>query len=454
MAEQQQWIDGVEPPADGMLARSPAEGAPRARLQRAERRQIRLLPTSLDALVPPEHPVRGIWEFVSRMDLSAFHAKVAAVEGHVGRPAIDPAILLALWVYGISQGVGSARMLASLCEDHVAYRWVCGGVSVTRTPLTEFRVEHGREIDELLTQMVGVLMHEGLVTLERTAQDGMKVRASAGAPSFRRRRTLQGCLEEARTRVAELRKRLDEDPGEPDRRQQAAQERAARERLERVEAALGQWEDVRRRKTLKKGEDPEEKVRVSTTDPDARVMKMPDGGFRPAFNLQLTADSKGQFVVGVDVSNSGGDNCRMTPMLDQLKRRYGKLPREHLVDGGFANRDAITKADRRGCTVYAPESKLRKGSKRTKGERRDDDTDEAAKWRERMQTEEAKGIYRERSGMIECVNGILRNRGLVKFVVRGLDRVKAVASLYAVAHNILRRLSIANDLPHRDMATT
>jgi len=433
-------IEGADEPLDGdeVVAEASRESR-EVRVLRPDRHQLRLVPTDLDSLLVPEHPARAVWDFVSQLDLTRFYGRVESIEGRAGRPAIDPAILLSLWVLAISQSVGSARMLAELCEDHVAYRWIVGGVGVTRTPLSEFRTEYGEEIDDLLTQIVGVLMSQDLVKLERTAQDGMRVRASAGAPSFRRRETLESCLEEARRQVEDLRDELDDDPGEPTRRQRAARKRATADRERRVKEALSQWDDVRRRKRMKKGADPDQVVRVSTTDPEARVMKMADGGFRPAYNVQLTTDTSSQIVLGADVTSSGGDMSQMTPMLDQIERRFGRLPSEHLVDGGFANRNAIADAAERGCTVYAPEV-IAKRSTRKPGERQSRDNDAVAAWRRRMQTEEGKRVYRERPGAIECANAQMRNRGLTRLVVRGLKRVKATVALYAVAHNVLRAL--------------
>jgi transposase len=228
-----------------------------------------------------------VWEFVLGLDLSAFYAEIRSVEGHAGRPAIDAAILLSLWIYATSEGVGSARPLARLCEQHDAYRWICGGVEVSAHTLSDFRVAHGRVLDELLTQSVGRLLAEGLVELTRVAQDGMRVRAQAGAASFRRRTKLRECLREARRQVERLRRELNEDPAASSRRETSARERAARERKRRVEQALARMEEEEeQREERAKARPREEKKepRVPTTDPEARVMRMADGGYRPAYS--------------------------------------------------------------------------------------------------------------------------------------------------------------------------
>lgn len=254
------------------------KGAPR--LVVPNRGQVELRAVDLEGLLAMDHPARAVWDFVESLDLSALYARVQSVEGRAGRPATDPRIYLALWLYAIVEGVGSARALERLSQQHDAYRWICGGVSVNHHSLSDFRVQHVEILDQLLTHSVASLMAEGLVKLERVAQDGMRVRASAGAASFRRQPTLERCLEEAQEQVERLRQELDEDPQATSRRQSAARQRAAEDRRRRVAAALTQMPDA----ASKKRPAERDQARVSTTDADARVMKMADGGFRPAYN--------------------------------------------------------------------------------------------------------------------------------------------------------------------------
>jgi transposase len=357
-----------------------------------ERRQMRLLPTSLDALLPDDRKARAVWAYVDRLDLSKLYACIQSVEGDAGRPAVDPRILLGLWLYATIDGVGSARALARLCEVHSAYRWICGGVHANHVTLSLFRRSHASVLDDLFTQSVALLRHEGLVDLKRIAQDGMRVRANAGAASFRRRKSLEKCLEEAKAQVERLAQELDEDPGATSKRQQAAKKRAVRERAERVQRALDQLPDVQaaKERSAKKAdrEKAREAARVSTTDPDARVMKMADGGFRPAMNVQFAVDTASQVVVGVDVTNRGSDLGELPPMLDQIAERHGTRPEEILVDGGFVKLKDFETVSREpyNCTVYAPVQKPRDAS-RDPHEPRPTDGPAAQEWRRRMGTD-------------------------------------------------------------------
>jgi len=424
-------------------AEEPAEAKPRLkgkpRVLEADRHQVFLRPSDLDSLVAEDHRVRGIWEFVVGLDLSDLYARIDAVEGGAGRPATDPRILMALWLYATVEGVGSARALDRLCEEHVAYQWICGGVSVNYHTLADFRVQHVELLDKLLTESVAALSFKGLVEISRVAQDGIRVRASAGAASFRRAPTLQECLQEAEQQVQLLRQELEQDPAACSRRQQAARERARTERQQRVAEALRQLPEIE----AKKKDDEKQKARASTTDPDARVMKMADGGFRPALNIQFSTDTKAQVIVGVDISNSGSDQGQMPPMVEQVTERYGEAPKEVLVDGGFAKKEDIDRVSREplGCTVYAPVQKP-KDPARDPFAPYPGDTETVAAWRTRMGTDEAKEIYKERAQTAECVNAIARNRGLQRFLVRGIKKAKAIALWFALAHNMMRGPSL------------
>ena len=439
-----------------------------ARVMVANRNQIELRAVDLEGLLPADHRARVVWAYVERLDLSPLYAQFKAVEGHAGRPGIDPAILLALWLYATLEGVGSARALARLCTEHDAYRWICGGVGVNYHSLSDFRVGHVEFLDRLLTESVAALMASGAVTLQRVAQDGVRVRASAGAPSFRRRRTLKRCLREARQQVARLKAELEDDPGATSRRRQAAHERAARERSQRVEQALAELEKIEaakhresskaERKAAKKvakqaarrddeqhgpgagggqaDADKKRAPRASTTDPEARVMKGPDGGFRPSYNVQFSTDAGARIIVGVDVSNQGADQGELSPMSQQLQHRYGRVPAESVVDGGFVTLAEIEAGAELGTTVYAPVPEPRNPD-RDRYQPLRGDAPAVAAWRVRMGTQAAKDIYRQRGGCAEWANAQARNRGLRQFGVRGLAKVKAVALWYALAHNVL-----------------
>ena len=411
----------------------------RPRMQRPDRHQVAIRMLALDGLLPEDHQARLVWQYVDGLDMTPLHDLILAVEGRAGRTPIEPRILMALWLQATLSGVGSARQLSQLCEDHVAYQWICGGVSVNHHTLSDFRTEHVKFLDRLLTDSVAVLMHQELVMLDRVAHDGMRVRASAGASSFRRRKTLEECQSEARQQVESLREELQADPGASSKRQTAARQRAARERAERIQRALEEMPKAESKKTA----DKKDKARVSTTDPEARVMKMGDGGFRPAYNVEIATDTASQVITGVDVINIGSDQGQMSPMIDQQRERYGRAPQETLVDGGFAKHEDIEKVSSGECrtVVYAPVQKP-KNDDRDPHEPRPGDSEVIAEWRKRMGTDAAKEIYKERASTAECVNAIARNRGLQQFLVRGLSKVRAVALWFALAHNLMRAVSL------------
>jgi len=407
--------------------------AGRPRVQFAIRDQVELVMTDLDSLVPADHQVRIVWSYGENKDLSALYDQIRARGSAPGRAVIDPRIVLALWLNATLDGIGSARQVARLCEQDVCYKWICGGVSVNYHTLSDFRVAHGDFLDHLLTQDVASLMAEGLVDLNRVAQDGMRVRASAGASSYRRAPTLEECLEEAQTQVVRLREELEAAPGEGTKRERAARARAARERLERVQRAVARSQELQAKKS---GED-QAKVRVSTTDPEVPVMKMGDGGFRPAANVELATATGTQIITGVEVTNRGSDQGELAPMVEQHHVRYGAYPGSMLVDGGFAKQEDIDAVSSQGCTVYAPVPKPKKGD-RDRFAPLPGDSAAVAAWRERMGTDEAKEIYKERASTAECVNAIARNRGLRQFTVRGLKKIRAVVVWYVLAHNLMR----------------
>lgn len=418
-----------------------AKPTPAPRLQLAQRQQMAIEMRSLDRMLPPDHEARTVWAYVCGLDLSVLLNQVKAVEGRPGQPTIDPRILLSLWLLATLDGIGSARELDRLTEQHIAYEWLCGKVSVNYHTLADFRSTHAALLGELLTQSVATLMHQGLVDLEEVAQDGMRVRASAGAKSFRREKSLTECLDQAKAQVAALQTQVDEDDGAVSRRQQAARERAARERQERIEEALKQRQELVERNAKdekEKGVKRKQEPRASTTDPDARSMKMPDGGTRPGYNVELATDTKSGLVVGVDVVNSGSDCGQLLPMVEQIEERFETTPKRVLADGGFATLDDIeTLHTEHKVDVYAPVKNAESEQAKGKDPYQPKPKDKAgvAAWRTRMGTEEAKAIYKRRAQTAEWANARVRNWGLYRVVVRGLEKVRAVALLFALAHN-------------------
>lgn len=431
-------------PTPEQAAQAPGRGTPRLRVPKRD--QVEYSWSSLDERLDPDSPARAVWALVCRLDLDAWLADIKAVEGHVGRDATDPRLLVALWVFATLKAIGSARELERLCKNHLAYQWLCGGVSVNYHMLADFRSQGGAKWDALLTQIVATLMAEGLVTMDRVAQDGMRVRADAGQCSFRRAGRLEELLEEAKQQVEALEQLAETDPEELTKRQRAARERAARERQERVAEAARQCEELRQRKEERdKGrKEKSSEARASTTDPEARIIKFSDGGCRPAFNVQFATDTATGLVVGVDVTNAGTDSEEMPPMLDQLETRYDTVPGEMLVDGGFASLNAIDATEARDCKVYAPVKDAAKQKKAGKDPyaRKPHDTAHTAAWRERMGEEASQTIYKLRAQTAEWVNAMCRNRGFWQMPVRGRVKCRIVATLFAITHNLIHQGSV------------
>ena len=421
---------------------------PAARLRRAERSQVEMHTLSLDQMLPPDHVARVVWDAMKDLDVTPLLADIRTVEHHAGNPAIDPRLLIALWLLATIHGVGSARDIERRCSEHMAYRWLCGGVSVNYHTLSDFRTGRVAFLDTLLTTSVAGLLHQDLIVLDRVAQDGMRVRASAGQASFRRHTTLRKCLAEADAQVQALKAQAEVDPSAGARRQQ----RLAEDRAARVAAALVEARQLAARRQeveASKGVKAKE-PRASTTDPEARVMKMPDGGYRPAYNVELATTTVGGIIAGADVTNQGSDGGQLTPMTEQLEARYGTKPKEVLADGGFATLDDIQTmhADHQ-VVVYAPVKDEEK--KREAGvdpfAPRPRDPEGVALWRQRMGTAAAQAIYRERAQTAEWANAGMRNRGLYQFRVRGLAKVKAVVLWYVLAHNLLQATLLRARVP-------
>lgn len=437
-------FDGL--PEQSVTKASPGSGKPRMR--EPERRQVELRPVDLDSLLAADHAARVIWHYVERLDLKVLEDAIGAREHTPGQAPASPRLLLALWLYATSQGVGSARALERLCESHDAYRWLCGGVSVNYHGLADFRSGHGELLDRLLTHNIAALMADNVIELAEVVQDGVRVRAGAGASSFRRRQSLHKHLKKARRLVEYLKRETDEDPDASNRRIKAAQERAAREREQRVAAALDKLAEIeaereRRGKTNKKQVAKQKEPRASTTDPQARVMKMADGGFRPAYNCQLGTVAEGQIVVDVAVDTTGSDRGLLRPMLERLRQRYESLPRRYLVDGGFHKNDDTEWAAGEGVLVYGPTT--RNKHKSDPYAPRPKDNPGVAAWRRRMRSPHGKSVYKRRAPG-ECINARFRQWGLRQFAVRGVHKVKAVLLWFALANNIIagHRLKAAN----------
>jgi len=454
----------------------------------------------VEQLIGEDHAARAIWDFVGQMDLSRYTEQVRSVAGGAGRPAFDPQLLVSLWVYSYSCGVSSARAIERLCEHDPAYQWLTGMENISAHTLSDFRVAHAENLKGLFVETLALLSSEGLITLERVMQDGTKVRACASSSGFRRKPRIEAHLKQAREAVEEL----DAQPEEESSRQmQRARERAKRERGERLESALKQFDKLKASKSRVD--------RVSMTDPEARVMKHADGGTAPSYNVQVLTEASHSLIVDIDVTQSGSDYQQLTPAMERLEQNLKRVPDQMVVDGGYISSDNIVEMSDRRIDLIGPEprgksadanrrksykhrgvspeyeatkfvydeatktyvcpqgKRLRYDAKyecsgtmryRYKASEQDCKTcpakplccprtrcgrsierleslPEIAAYRQKMQTDEAKAIYKTRSQVAEFPNLWIKAKlGLRQFCVRGVAKVRTESLWAALTYNI------------------
>lgn len=438
-------MDSTKESVSQSQAIQPENRSTKPRLVTVCRDQYEIHYDCLDSLIEEDHPARRVWEYVQLLDLSSALRKIKSVEGDVGRPAIDPKILLAVWLYATIEGIGSAWGLGDYCKQHNAFKWICGNVPIDRKTLSNFRANSCDTFDELLIQGVAILTHSKQVTLKEIAHDGLRTRASAGRNSFCREETLRKHLESAKARVEFLRQELNNDPVSSKTRIKIAQAVQAKARVERLENSMKELEKIRKEKDFNRVKNRKKKlsekekaaVRVSRTDPEARILIMADNGYRPAFNIQFAVDTPSQVIAGVDISNCSNDSGLMLPMFETIKNTYQKMPEIYLADSGFKKIEDIIVMGNQGCKVYTP-SENSKDAKTKKVDTEKHNDQSIIDWLSRMDTEEGKEIYKRRASSVECVNAHARNCGLYQFHVRGMKKVKGEATLMAVAHNMTR----------------
>jgi transposase len=309
----------------------------------------------LEDMVSLDHPVRGIWEFVNRLDLADFYKKIKTIVGKSGSPAFDPRILLTLWIYAYSDGISSARELSQLCEKDAVYQWICGRKSINHHTLSDFRIDNKKELDELFTKILGILSHEGLITMKRITQDGTKIKANASGSSFRKKNTLKKYLKLAEKQVELL---SDPDSESVSVRKKKAQQRAANEKLIRLEKAMEEYKELEKNKKKKKKE-----IRVSKTDPEGRVMKNSSGGYEPSYNAQLAIDTENKLIVGKEAINEPADYNALIPMMEQVKLQTGNNADQVLVDGGYNSYSNIINMSEKNIDLIAGENSMNKITK-------------------------------------------------------------------------------------------
>lgn len=424
-----------------------------ARVQLPERHQKQWRDFSLEEFIREDALVRTVVCYVDSLDLSELYSKIKSTKGNTGRNAIDPRILFSLWLFATLEGVNSGRRIATLTTRDLAYMWICGGVSVNYHTLCDFRTQHGDLLERILVDSIAVLHRLDLVRLETIAQDGMRVRASAGSGSFRRQKTIEEARATAESYLQDVIQQdenSDDDSDDRTPRQKSAQQRAARERAERLAEASLEMEDMQERyqdRNKKVGEKNKcSEPRVSTTDPESRRMKMGDNGFRPAFNVQFSNDADLLLITGVDVSSAGSDAGLLEPMYDKFIAQYDVVPERYLADGGFSKKQGVTALEKNGTKFYGPlynEQKLLDAGE-DPYQPKPKENKHYTEFRERMGTEEAKVIYKRRAAAAEFPNATCRNQSLKQFSVRGKLKAKAQATWHALAHNFKRFKNLTN----------
>jgi len=436
--------------ADGAVGQ-PAEATRLAvRLRTPERRQMAMVVQCRDDLVGPTHAVRMVAAVVEKLDVSGFCEPIKAREGMAGRDATDPQLLVGLWLYACIRGIGSARELARRCQESAPFQWLCGGVTVNHRLLSDFRGDHTAALDKLFTQVIASLVDKEVVSVSRVSQDGVRVRVSAGASSFRREERLQELLHQAQEHVVELRRQVDSpEYGSLTARQKGARKRAAEEKQKRLEQAIEQLPELKQKQAeaeKRAGQGVhgqkvrQRQPRVSTSDPEVRRMKMPNGGFNPAVNVQLATATQSRAVVAVEVSNQGADSVGLSePMREQVEQRSGRKVEQHLLDGGYMRKDDIEQAHQHGVELFVPPKPAKNpGNRGRELEPKRGDSEAVLAWKQRMASEVGKEIYKERAATSETVNADLRSyRGLTQITVRGLAKIKCVALWCALAYNVM-----------------
>jgi transposase len=433
--EKTPWLFEDSPHLDDG-AQTAKAGVGKPRIEEPQRVQGEMRFEFPEDALEPSHTARMIWNLLGLMDLSAFSKGCESVEGAAGRSLKSPRMLLALWLYALSQAVGSAREIARLVRSDLAYRWIAGNVDVSHQKLSQFRVGYGEALNELMTNILATLMNQGLLSLVVVAQDGTRIRAAASAPSFRTYGSLLQCREQAKLHVKAVLAAAD-DP-EYTRAQHAARAVAARDYQERVEAAIATVMELQSHRSPS-----DSPARASTTDAEARVMKMGDGGFRPGYNVQYAVAGSAmggpRTIVGVNVTNLGSDMGSMAPMVEQIEERTGQRPAALLADGGHAKNDDIAATRRMGVDVIVPPPETAKTIEEIKAEGADT---EVIAWRERMETDEARQLYRGRAGLAELANAHQKtHHGITQVLVRGAAKVTCVILLNAIASNLLQHAS-------------
>lgn len=435
---------------DMSLYEKPKEQIPlsgKKRIRYAVRNQVQFTINSLDELIPQEHRVRDVWEYVCQLDISTFYDQIKVLEDCKGPPTADPRILLSLWLYAMLEGIVSARRIARLCNEHHAYIWLCGGVSINYHSLSDFRIKNPEGFRTLLQESIALMWKSGVFHPDEVAQDGTRVKANAGFSSYRTEKTLNEYLIEANNRIRALEEENLQNPSALSLREKSARKRAANEREERITKAREELKVYKEERILssKKNhnnlkEEDVEKLRSSVTDSECRKMKMGDGGFRLAYNIQFATSVDKKIILGVDVVNTL-DPGTLVPMMQQVEKTLKQvgcsMPTKWLVDSAYANNNDMQNAENHfpNTTIYSAPTSSQKGVDPL--EPRKKDKPAMVKLRERMKFDDAKKTYSKRGHTAEFANAVAKARGMGEFLVRGITKVTNMALLCAVVHNMM-----------------
>ena len=492
------FSDSDLPPRTGPAARLVEQAKAKPRFKPINRDQLIMRTIDIERLVEADHPVRAIWEMLGQMDLSEFDERIRAVEGRAGQATLSPRLLASLWIYGYSEGISSARELARLCEYEPGCQWLTAMGTVNHHTLSDFRVESKKALDGVFTQVLGVLSAAGLVELKQVMQDGTKVKANAGKDTFRREERLRQHLQLAEKQIEAM--------GDPrsdaiSQRVAKAQQRAAKEQKQRLEEAMAELQKVRQGKTAKQAGE----ARISTTDPQARVMKNGSGGYEPSYNVQIATDAAPGVIIDVMAVQDANDWDQLAPAMERLAATVG-TPEQIIVDAGYTGRENIEAMSdkqiemigpvpapaanrhhyrKRGITadfeadafkfdpganhylcptgkILRPTTKERHAGRvkwkyqarpsdcqicpfrdqccpKTRSRRitRSEDSDRVKAFQAKMQTEEAKQLYRRRPQIAEFANAWIKDKlGLRQFRLRGLFKVQTECVWAVLTYNI------------------
>ena len=406
------------------------------------RGQVEVKWSALDGELPTDHFARVLDRVVGSLDVGPFLARAKSIKGAAGRPLLCPRMMLVLWLYAIIDGVAAATEIEELTRSHVAYRWIVGGLRTSHDVISRFRVEQGEGFSKVLSEVLARLLEAGLLDLDVVAQDGTRLRASAGAPSFRTAPALEDCREHAALHLKAVLAQ-GKDP-HLSQTMKVSREVKAREYAARVEAAIEALSTLPANK--------KNAPRASTTDPDARVMKMGDGGFRPAYNVQLAVAGSElggpRAIVGVIVTNVGSDMGSLTPMANDIEKRTGSRPETVLADSNHYKLSDLEEVERLGTRPVVPPPRPRKGSAIVKSDNTKSPAPIAGtvpvekqpsvdEWRDEAMSPADRQLYRRRASLSELANAVLKGSyRMDQLPVRGLARVTSTITLYALCFTL------------------